>query len=155
MLQLRPEYSELDSHIVFCLQSDKKFVDTYSDDKFVFEDGSYISNLATKIIEGGYEEFEKTFKSNMPTDESTGLSQSWPLNEIDSDKQSFFQHLSSPRDTFNFILKNQGKESATRDIHWLLLKFPKCLPDEIVGWMIPDFEEEIPEDGRIFLVKKV
>lgn len=155
MLKLRPSYTDLQSQIVHSLEMDYEDVVNNSKEKFVFEDGSYIRTLAKQIVDDGSEYFEKIFMKDLPFQKSFDFSQTTLLKNLDPEINREIEEMKSIETNFDFILKNQGVESAIKDICFLLLKFPNHLPDEIVGWEIPDFEEEIPEDRKIFLVKKI
>lgn len=112
------------------------------------ENGDYILDLAKKIVKAEGELFENLFdiKSAFPMI-LKGLT-------VSREKGSLY-NLFSPSSIFQFIVKNQGEENCIRDIVWLLLKNPYKLPEEIVAWEIPEFDDEIPPVERILLIRKL
>ncbi|MBC6368029.1 hypothetical protein [Algoriphagus sp. AK58] len=133
--------------------------------KIHIEGISYIENLADCMTKDGGKLFLKTFEFENSIDSNVlckdGHNSPNELKIIvnnessnESEKARFLSYIDQNRRfDFQSILKNQGEESAKRDIVWLLLKFPRYLPEEIIGWYIPDFDLEDPDFDKVLLIR--
>lgn len=107
------------------------------------ENGSFVKNLAKKILYDA-RAFENLFLTDDP---DVRLSLSLRRNDELADK--IFPAL------LKSSLENQGEENCVNEIASFLLENPYKLPEDIVAWEIPEFDDEIPAVERILLIRKL
>lgn len=160
MLQLKKPYSDIRPLISSWVKKSESSPSILESPfgSLKLEGMSYIEEVAEKVIENPEVYLQKYFD----------LTGEW---EAMDEKLKAFVVKSSGYSNFGFpdtdqinkgldsmvkmILKNQGKESAMKDILWLFLQFPEHLPDELVGWYIPEFGEILPHPNEVICLRLV
>jgi hypothetical protein len=105
------------------------------------ENGSFVRDLALKIFqkEGLNGQFVRSCYPPKAIQESSD--KDFHLNQFDFS----FTHQDS----------SNGEVSCLLDINRLLLKNPEKFPEDIIAWDIPEFDDVIPNDERIIVIKKL